>query len=137
MEMAFISIANNSYFYINKQVEPLQQSPAFIIKWYFIMVRMAGVTINITHFYCMDTIAVDRNKTNKQPQVFWTYLYYNVHLEYLRYLVDMECISNRSCYGIFSKQSADVPALVIIQNYKKEIRKGYRLYFVDYILALL
>jgi hypothetical protein len=66
MEMAFISIANNSYFYINKQVEPLQQSPAFIVMWYFIVGCMAGVAAHLTYFYCVGTIAVARNDINKQ-----------------------------------------------------------------------
>ena len=101
MEMAFTGIANNSYFYTNKQVEPLQQSSSFAIRWYFIMGCMAGVTANLTHFYCMDTIAMDRNKAGKQQKIFCIYLYNHACMEYTYHLVDMECICYRCSHGIF------------------------------------
>ena len=62
METSVIGIAaNNSYFYINNQLEPVHQSFYSNRKWYFIMGCMARISTYLTCFYRMDTSLMVRN----------------------------------------------------------------------------
>jgi hypothetical protein len=54
---------------------------------------MAGFSFYLSHFFGMDTLIVDRNKSKQQKKILWSHLYHDVYMECGNNMVDMERIS--------------------------------------------
>jgi hypothetical protein len=64
---------------------------------------MAGITIYLSHLYCLGALIMAGNKSAKPEKILRAYLSRHVCLEYIHHLVDLECFASRR-YGRISSQ---------------------------------